>query len=201
PMPPNMLSGSPHMRAKAQGQNPSDALGTQIESAPDGFWPCAFARMCGEPESMFGGIGVWVAKKLWHRATLVTADTKPNDIAVVIAHCKLCYPLRFRRSKLPHRIKNPEKSYAEVALASHAAAFQSFEDRVELLLSPQAHAYRNVNFGVQNVFRFEPLHQAISDQLVVVWALQVLSNGLEGHEEAAEVFELIKLFDCGKGSD
>ena len=52
---------------------------------------------------------------------------------------------------------------------------------------------------MQNVVRFEPLHEAISDQLVVLWALQVLGNGLERHEEAAEVFELIKLFDCGKG--
>ena len=87
----------------------SDALGAEIESAPDGFWPCGFARMRGEPETMFAGIGVWVAKKFWRRATLVTADTKPNDVAVVIAHRKFCYLPRFRRSKLPHRIKNPEQ--------------------------------------------------------------------------------------------
>ena len=51
---------------------------------------------------------------------------------------------------------------------------------------------------MKNVLRFELLHQAVGDQLVVVRRLQVFGKGLECHQETEEVFVLIKRLGFGQ---
>ncbi len=58
---------------------------------------------------------------------------------------------------------------------------------------------RDVNFGVENVFRFQLLHEAVGDELVVVGTAEMLADGFERHEEAGEIGVVVKLGGFGEG--
>ena len=118
---------------------------------------------------MVSGPGVGVAEKLGRSFLLVAADADADDFAVVVANGKLEDFLRRLRTELPDRVEDPEQRDAEVARTPGTAAVQTFEDGGEILLAPEADSDRNVNLGVQHVFFFQPLHQPVSDQFVIVW--------------------------------
>src|ERR1700690_2989939 len=84
-------------------------------------------------------------------------------------------------TELAAGIEYSQQRNSECTLTFLASAFQPFEDGVEVLFAPQAHAYGNVDFGVKNVFMLELLHQAVGDELVVFRRLQVFGDGLECH--------------------
>ena len=70
------------------------------------------------------------------------------------------------------------------------------------MLAPKIHPDRKEHFGVQDILRFQLLHQAIRDEFVVFRSAQPSGDSLEGHQEASEVGVLIKLgnlFECALG--
>jgi len=83
-------------------------------------------------------------------------------------------------------------------LPARAAALQAFEDGGEVLLAVQTDADRDVDLSMQNVFGLEPLHEAMCDEFVVCGRLQVLGDGLEGHEKPGEVGILVELLSVGE---
>src|SRR5205814_8005778 len=88
----------------------------------------------------------------------------------------------------------------EIFLSTLAAAFQTFEDGVEIQLAPQADPYRDINLSVKHVLRLELLHQAIRDQFIIFGSSQVFGEGLESHQEPGEIFVLVKRFRLGKAA-
>src|SRR5580698_8082527 len=77
-------------------------------------------------------------------------------------------------------------------------AFQTFENCREILLTPQVHPHRNIDFGMQNIFGFELLHQTVGDEFIVRGGLQVFGDRLERHQEPGKVFVLVKLFNLSE---
>jgi hypothetical protein len=133
-----------------------------------------------------GGPGIGVAKKFRRRFLLVAADADADDFAIVIANGKLKDFLRGLRAELADCVEDPEQRNPEVARTAGASAIKAFEDGGEILLAPEADADRNVNLGVQNVFFFQTLHQAVGDQLVIFRRAQVLGDVLEGEQETGK---------------
>ena len=176
----------------------ADALRFDVQCAPNRFRPGGFAGMGGEMESVFGGAHVNVREPLRRTFRLVAADTERNDIAVAKPNRQIKHPLRLLNSKLPDSIEDPQKRNAEVAFAARAAALQALENCREILLAPQADADRNNHLGMKNVLRFQPLHQPVCNQLVVVGRAQVAGDIFKGDEESGKVPEVVKPFDLGK---
>src|SRR5580698_4414214 len=52
---------------------------------------------------------------------------------------------------------------------------------------------------MQNVLRFQPLHQPVSDQLIVFRSAQMSRHIFECREESREILIVIKLLDFGEG--
>src|ERR1700683_2573957 len=175
----------------------ADAFDAQVERAPNGFRRPSLAGMRRKAQPVVGRPGVRIPEKLRRRFLLVAADADANDVAVVIADCKLKDFLSGLSAKLADSVEDPHQRDAEVTRAAGTAAIQAFEDGGEILLAPQANANRNVDLGVQNVFFFQPLHQAVSDELVIVCSSQVLGDVLERKQEAGEIFVAIEGVDLG----
>ena len=72
------------------------------------------------------------------------------------------------------------------------AAIEAFEDGREVLLAPQAHADRDVDFRVQYILFFQALHETIGDEFVVFRRAQMFSNVFEREKKPGEVLEAIK---------
>ena len=53
---------------------------------------------------------------------------------------------------------------------------------------------------MQHVLRFEPFHQAVRDEFVVVGGLEIFRHGLESHQKAVEVLVAVELFDVRQGA-
>ena len=164
----------------------ADAFGAQIERSPYGFGRSGLAGVSCQAHAVVGGPGVSVAKKFRRGFQFVAADADADHFAIMIADGQLEDLLRGFRAELADSVENPEQRDAEVALAAGAAAIEAFEDGGEILLAPQADADRNVNLGMQNVFFFQALHQAVGDEFVIVWRAQMLGDVLEGEQETPE---------------
>jgi hypothetical protein len=72
-------------------------------------------------------------------------------------------PVRF--GEAANRVEDPEQRSSEVAFSAFATAFQSGEERIEVLLAPQADADRKVDFSVQHVVRFVMAFKAVTEEL------------------------------------
>ena len=86
---------------------------------------------------------------------LVAANANSYDVAIVVASRELKNFLRLLDSELPDGIEDPQQRDAEISRAPSAAPFQSFKNGGEILLAPKAHADRNVNLRMQNIFFFQ----------------------------------------------
>ena len=95
-------------------------------------------------------------------------------------------------------VEDPEQRNAEITRPAGAAALQPLEDGGEILLAEEADAYGNVDLGVQHVFFFQALHQAVGNEFVVVRAAQVRADCLEGHQKTLEIGVAIEGFDFGE---
>ena len=156
------------IRIMERGEAVTDALGAQIERAPNGFGRASLAGVGGQAQAVVGGPSVSVAEQFGRSFLLVAADADADDLAVMVAHGKLEDFLRGLGAELADGVEDPEQRDAEVAGAARASAVETFENGGEILLAPKADSNRNVNFGVQDVFFLQPLHQAVGDQFVVV---------------------------------
>ena len=150
------------------GERMADALGAKIERAPYRFGRSVLAGVSCQTHAVVGGPGISVAKKFGRGFQFVAADADANNFAIVIANGELEDLLRGFRTELADSVENPDQRDAEVARAAGAATIEAFKDGGEILFAPEADANRNINLGVQNVFFFQALHQAVGNELVIV---------------------------------
>src|SRR5271156_1780027 len=169
------------------GEAVADALGAQVERSPYGFRRTSFSGVCGEPHAVVGGPSVGVAEKFWWSFLLVAADSDADDFAIVITHGKFEDFLRSLGSELTDSVEDPNEGDAEVTRATGASAIESLEDRGEILVAPEAYSNRDAHLGVQNVFFFQALHQAVGNQFVIFRRAQVLRNVFEGEQKAGKI--------------
>src|SRR5229473_6461611 len=138
---------------------------------------------------------VGACEPLRRPTTLVAANAEGNYVAIAKVDGEIEHALSLLCAELPDGIEYPQQRNAEVFLSALAATFQPLENRGEILLAPEADADRNNNLRMQNVLRFQVLHQAVGNQLVVFRSAQVSRQILESREEAIEVFVVVKLLD------
>ncbi len=169
------------------GETMADALGAQVERSPDGLGRPGLAGVRGQSQALVGGVGVDAAEKFRRSFQFIAANADADDVAVAVARRQFENLLRFLDSEVAGGVEDPKQRNAEIARAAGASAFQAFEDGGEILLAEEADADRNVDFGVQHVFFFQALHEAVGDQFVVVGTAQVRADRFEGHQETLEV--------------
>src|SRR5205807_835509 len=151
----------------------ADTLSAQVECSPNRFWGPRLTGVRSKAHAVVGGPGVGVAEEFGRGFQFVASDADAGDFAVVITNGELEDFLRGFSAELADGVENPNQRDAEVARAAGAAAIQAFEDGGEILLAPQADSDRDIDFGVQNVLFFQPLHQAVADEFVVFGCAQV----------------------------
>src|SRR5215831_19214550 len=136
---------------------------------------------------MIGTIGVNITKQFRRPPAFVATNPKGDNIAIAILHRKLGYAHSLLRAEMPYGIKNPDQRDIEVAFSALPTALEALKDRREVLLAIQTDPNRNVNFGMQHIFRFELFHQAVGDEFVVARSLQERGDVLERGEKTREV--------------
>src|SRR5580704_16493698 len=175
----------------------ANAFRLKIQRTPDRFRPSAFAGMSREMKPVFRTARVNSREPLRRPRLLVAADSECNHVTIVKLDGEIKHTLRFFGAELPHRIEDPQKRNAEVLLAALAATLQALENRREILLTPKADTDRNNDLCMKHVLCFQPLHQPVSDQLVIFRRAQVSGHILESREEAGEVFVVVELLNVG----
>ena len=138
-------------------------------------------------KSVLGGARINGGEPLGRAGALVAADAEGNHVAVAELDGQVEDGLRLLGSKLADGVEDPQERDAEICFAALAAAFEAFEEGGEILLAPKADADGDDHLGVQNVLRFQPLHQAVGDELVVFGSAEVSGDVLERGEESGEV--------------
>src|SRR6202521_2087287 len=171
----------------------TDAFRFEIQRAPDGFGPCTLARMRREMKTVLRAARIGGCEPLWRTGTLVAANAEGNHVAIMKLDREVEHALRFLGAELANRIEYPQQRNAEVFLSALAATFQALENRGEVLLAPETDADRNNNLRMQNVLRFQPLHQPVRNQLVVVRRAEMSRHILKGRQETREVFVVVEL--------
>src|SRR5580698_8093042 len=101
--------------------------------------------MSGEPQTVFCGIGIDVAKQLWTGLGLVSANPESHDVSRFVTSRQFGYDLRFIRSELTHGVEDPQQRDSKVTFTPLPPALQTFEYCHEVLLAPQTHAHRHIN--------------------------------------------------------
>src|SRR5262249_27698726 len=114
----------------------------------------------------------------------VPANADAHNVAVAIADCEFEDRTRGLHAEMTHSVEDPKQRDSEVTRAAFTSALQSLADGGKVLLAPQAHTYRRKDLGVQNIFCFQFLHQAVGDQFVIVAGLQVFRNVLERNQKS-----------------
>ena len=118
-------------------------------------------------KTVLGGASVNACKPLRRPRALIAANAEGNYIAIATLNREIEHALRFLGAELPDGIEDPHERYAEIFLSALAATFQPLENRGEILLPPEADANRSNHLRMKHVLRFQPLHQPVSNQLVV----------------------------------
>src|SRR5580704_4060786 len=181
------------------GDGVANALGAQVKRSPDGFGRSGFAGVGGRAQAVVESISVDAAEKFGRTFLFVAANADAHHVALAVEHGEFENSLRLFDAEVAGRVENPEQRDAEIACATGASAFESVEDGGEILLAAQAHADRDVNFGMENVLRFQLLHEAVGDELVVVGAAEMFADRLERHEETSEIGVVVELGGFGEG--
>src|ERR1700674_697388 len=176
----------------------TDAFRFEIQRAPDGFGPCTLARVRREMKTVLRAERIGACEPLWRTGTLVAANAEGNHVAIMKLDREVEHPLRFLGAELANRIEYPQQRNAEVFLSALAATFQALENRGEVLLAPEANTDRNNDLRMQNVLRFQPLHQPVGDQLVVFRRAQMSRHVFESRQETREVCVVVKLLPFGE---
>ena len=155
-----------------RGQSVADALGTQVQRAPDRFRTGGLARVCGQTQPVFGAIRIYFAEQLRTGLALVAADPESHHVSILILDRQFGDPLRFSGSELPHRIEDPQQRHAEIARALGSRP----RSRPSKIAAKFCFRYRHtpdrdVDLGVKHILCLEPLHHAIRDEFVVCRSL------------------------------
>src|ERR1700732_4441870 len=151
-----------------------------------------------EMKTVLRAAGIGACEPLGRTRTLVAANAEGNHVAIMKLDSEVEHALRFLGAELANRIEYPQQRNAEVFLSALAATFQALENRGEVLLAPEADTDRNNNLRMQNVLRFQPLHQPVSNQFVVFRGAQVSRHIFKSRQESREVFAVVELIDFGE---
>src|ERR1700675_970971 len=108
---------------------------------------------------------IGACEPLWRTGTLVAANAEGNHVAIMKLDGEVEHALRFLGAELANGIEDPQQRNAEVFLSALAAPFQALKNRGKILLAPEADANRNNNLRMQNILRFQPVHQPVRNQL------------------------------------
>src|SRR5215469_1925017 len=173
----------------------TEALGAQVDRAPDRFWPSGLTGMTGQAKSFGLRSQKRRAEYLRRTAAFVAADSEADHLAVAVFEGEINNGLGLFHAKLAHRIKQPQHGNTKIALPALASAFHTGKERIEIELAHQAHPHGAIDFGVQNVLCSQALHHAVGDQLVVFRRAQSLSDCLEGHQETLKIGVAVELSD------
>ena len=155
-------------RILRRGQSVADALGFQIQRAPNGFRAGIFAGVRGQAQAVVCGIRVGITKKFGRSFLLIAAHANGGDMAITATYRPSEDIARCAGAEVADRIENPEQGNAEVALAPLAATFHAFEDGRRNPAPPQAHSHRYVDFGMKHVLGFELSHQPVGNDFIVL---------------------------------
>ena len=165
----------------------ADALGMQIERAPNGFGRTRFPGMGCQAQAVILGVAVDAAKQFWRSLLLISADAYSDNMAIAVAHGQFEHLLGGFNAEMACSVKNPQQRDAKVAGALGTSALEAFEDGREVLLAVETHSNGHVDFRMQGVFFFQVLHQAVRDEFVIIRPAQVGAHFLEGHQKTLEV--------------
>src|SRR6476659_1661694 len=116
----------------------SDAFGAQIQSAPDGFRPHGLAGVRYQAQPMFTHEIERFAEQLGPGAALVATNAEGYNMAVAVANGRFRHHSRAFCAEVARGVEDPQQGDAEVTLSASSAAFQPFENRVEILVLPMA---------------------------------------------------------------
>src|ERR1019366_1958051 len=180
------------------GKAVADTFRFEVQRAPNGLRPSAFTGVGREMKTLLRAARVNSREPLRWAGTLVAANAEGHHVAIAKLDGEIEHALRFLGAELPDGIEYPQQRNAEVFLSPLAATFQPLENRGEILLAPEADANRNNNLRMQNVLRFQALHQPVSNQLVVFRSAQVSCYILECREETREVLVVVELLHYGE---
>src|SRR6202162_715536 len=185
-------------RILRSGQAVADAFRFEVQRAPNGIRPGAFTSVRREMKTVLRAARVNACEPLWRTRTLVAANAEGHYVAIMKLDGEIEHALRLLGSELANSIEYPHKRNAEVFLSALAATFQTLENRGEILFAPETDTDRNNNLRMQNVLRFQPLHQPVSNQLVVFRCAQVSGHILESCQETRKVFVVVELLHFGE---
>ena len=133
----------------------------------------SLAGVRGQSQALVRGVAVDAAEEFRRRFQFVAANADADDVAVAVARGQFEHLLRFFDSEVAGGVEDPEQRHAEIAGTTGASAFQTFEDGGEILLAEEADADRNIDLGMQDVFFFQALHEAVGDEFVIVGTAQM----------------------------
>src|ERR1035441_2669566 len=165
-----------------------------------GVRPSALTGMGSEMKAVFGGARINRGEPLGRTRLLVATNTERNHAAIAKLDSQIEHALRLLGTELADGIEDPQQRNAEVFFSALATAIEALEKRGEILFAPEADAGRNNHLRMKNVMRLQPLHQPVSNQLVVFRSAQVSCHILKRSEEAFEVRVVVELFDFGQRS-
>src|ERR1700730_14502701 len=129
---------------------------------------------------------IGACEPLWRTRTLVATNAEGDHAAIMKLDSEVEHALRFLGAELANRIEYPQQRNAEDFLSALAATVHAPENRDEVLLAPEADTDRNNTLRMQNVLRFQPLHQPVGDQLVVFWGAEMSRPIFQRRQEARE---------------
>src|SRR5215469_4301552 len=144
-----------------------DALRMQIQCTPNGFGRGRLAGMRRQPQSVAFCIAIDAAEQLRRRLFLISTDAHSNHVPALVADSQLEHFLGLFHAEVAGSIKDPEQRYSEIPCSSRSPAFQGLKNGIEILLPIETDSHRDVYLGMQHVFFFQLLHQAVSYDLVV----------------------------------
>src|SRR5437762_6467589 len=105
-------------------------------------------------------------------AAFVAADSNSHNVAILQLNCLLEYRCCSFNPKVEDRVKDPEQRNSEVALAASASSFEALKNRVEILLTPLNHSYRDIHLRMQHILGMQAIHKLVGDQLEVFGCAQ-----------------------------
>ncbi len=96
---------------------------------------------------------------------------------------------------MAHGVKDPVDSETQLARSPLPGVLKTVKDGLECMgikVAPHIDdAHGDVDLGVNDALRSQPLHHAPGYQLVVVGADQPPGHGLEGLDKAGEIVEIV----------
>src|SRR5207245_9483035 len=128
--------------------------------------------MSSKPQSIIRRVSVCVTKELRRRLLLGTDDSNAQHVAIAVVHSNFeDIACRFR-AKLTYSVKNPEHRNPEITFSAFSSAFEHLENCAKVELTPEAHAYGDIDLCVLSILYPHTLHQTVLGPLDIIATLQ-----------------------------